>query len=191
MQKYFAIGALSLILFVTDTALGAEPDRSRPPVPAEWIELWERFQRSLQERGGQLRDWFGGRDSRENRPVISLMLNNRERLGLSDTQVKKLEQLRDDFEKQTIRNDADARIAELDIAALLDSEPVDMTKVEAKIREAEKLRADLRVARLRAIEQAKAVLSAEQRKKLPELVPPPRAARAPRGGGSSNPAANE
>lgn len=189
MQKYFAIGALSLIVLVTGTARGADPDRSRPPVPAEWVDLWERFQRAVQDRGGQLRDWLGGRESREGRPVISMMLSNRERLGLSDNQVKKLEQLRDDFEKQSIRNDADARIAELDIAALLDNEPVDLSKVEAKVREAEKLRSDLRIARLRTIEQAKAVLNGEQKKKFLELAPPPRIARSPRTSG--NPPATE
>ncbi|MBM4262608.1 MAG: periplasmic heavy metal sensor [Deltaproteobacteria bacterium] len=188
MRTYLAVRVLSVLLLLAGVARAAEPDRSRPPVPAEWVDLWERFQRAMQERGGQLRDWLGGRESRENRPIISLMLNSRERLGLSDAQVKKLEQLRDDFEKQSIRNDADARIVELDIAALLDNEPVDMAKVEAKIREAEKLRADLRIARLRTIEQAKAVLNSEQKKKLAELTPPPRVARTPRG---SNPPATE
>lgn len=185
MRKYLAIGAVFLLLLSTGTARGADPDRSRPPVPAEWVDLWERFQRAIQDRGGQLRDWLGGRESREGRPVISLMLSNRERLGLSDSQVKKLEQLRDDFDKQAIRNDADARIAELDIAALLDNEPVDMNKVEAKVREAEKLRSDLRIARLRTIEQAKAVLNAEQKKKFLEFTPPPRMARSPRSSGNS------
>lgn len=46
------------------------------------------FGSSLQERGGQLVDWFGGRDSREGRPVISLMSYNRESLRLSDDQGK-------------------------------------------------------------------------------------------------------
>ena len=59
---------------------------------------------------------------------------------------------------------------ELDIAALLDSEPVDMTKLETKMREEEKLRTDLRIARIRAIEQGKALLNADQKKKLTELM---------------------
>ena len=182
MRKYFSWLALLFLLAAGGAALGAEPDRSRPPVPPEWIELWERFQRSLQERGGQLWDWFGGRDSREGRPLISIMLNNRERLGLSEEQVKKLESIRDNFERQSIRNDAESRIVELDIAALLDSETVDLAKAEGKIREAAKLRADLRIARLRAIEQANALLSAEQKKKLQELAPAQRPPRPARGG---------
>jgi Spy/CpxP family protein refolding chaperone len=182
MRKYFSWLALLFLLAAGGAVLGAEPDRSRPPVPPEWIELWERVQRSLQERGGQLLDLFGGRDSREGRPLISIMLNNRERLGLSEEQVKKLESIRDNFERQSIRNDAESRIVELDIAALLDSETVDLAKAEGKIREAAKLRADLRIARLRAIEQANALLSAEQKKKLQELAPPQRPPRPAHGG---------
>jgi len=98
------------------------------------------------------------------------MLNNKEALGLSSDQVRRLEQLRDNFQRQTIRNEADLRIMELDIAALLDSEPVDMTKLETKMREEEKLRTDLRIARIRAIEQGKALLNADQKKKLTELM---------------------
>jgi Spy/CpxP family protein refolding chaperone len=109
---------------------------------------------------------LGAGDAREDRPVISEILNYKEYLRLSPEQVKKLEQLRDNFQRQSIRTDADLRILELDIAALLDNPTVDVAKVEAKIREVEKLRADLRVARVRAIEQAKAVLTAEQLKKF-------------------------
>ena len=100
--------------------------------------------------------------------MISQMLSRKDHLRLSPEQVKKLEQLRDQYQRQSIRNDADTRILELDIAALLDQPKVDVAKVEAKIREVEKLRADLRIARVRAVEQAKAVLTAEQRDKFYE-----------------------
>jgi Spy/CpxP family protein refolding chaperone len=103
--------------------------------------------------------------------------------------VRKLEQLRDNFQRQSIRTEADSRIVELDIAALLDNEPVDLGKLEPKIRESEKLKADLRIARIRVIEQAKALLNAEQKKKLQELEPPVRPARPPRSG--QNPPAKE
>jgi Spy/CpxP family protein refolding chaperone len=124
----------------------------------------------LQNWGDRFRDRLSGREAAESRPVISEMLSRRDELGLSQDQVKRLEQLRDNFQRQTIRNNADARIVELDIAALLTSPSVDLTKVEAKVREAEKLRADLRIARIKTLEQAKGVLTAEQRKKFYETA---------------------
>jgi Spy/CpxP family protein refolding chaperone len=169
--------------------MSAEPERLWPSVPEELTDAWERFQRALQEWGGRVWERFGGRDSRENQPAISQMLTHKDALGLSADQVRKLEQLRDDFQRQTIRNDADSRIVELDIAGLLEKEPVEMAKLEGKIRDAEKLRADLRIARIRAIEQARAALTADQKKKLQDLSRPTLAPRPPRAG--QNPSATE
>ena len=94
-------------------------------------------------------------------PPISMIIRNREKLDLSSDQVRNLERLRKDFEKQSIRKEADIRVAKLDLHALLDAQPVDMTKVEAKVREIERLRADLRFARIRAAQKAKEQLSVE------------------------------
>jgi periplasmic protein CpxP/Spy len=99
-----------------------------------------------------------------------LMLQNREKLGLSSDQVKRLEQLKTDFQKESIRRDADVRVAEMDLKSLLEAQPVDMAKVEAKVREVERGRADIRLARIRAIEKAKELLTADQRKKLQEIM---------------------
>lgn len=180
MRKYLRLGSVACLLMITTPALGAEPGGLQAAVPDDLADAWERMQRALTEWGGRMRERFGGRETREDRPLITLMLNNKERLGLSAEQVKKLEQLRDNFQKQSIRNDADLRVIEIDIVALLDHEPVEMAKVDGKVREAEKLRADLRIARIRAIEQAKGVLNAEQKKKLQEITAesrPPRPAR--------------
>ena len=169
MLKQLLLGSLVFISLVSAPVSGAQFAPPKAAVPDELADAWERVHRALTEWGGRMRERFGGRESREDRPLITLMLNNKDRLGLSGDPVKKLEQLRDNFQKQSIRHDADLRIVELDLAALLDHDAVDMGKVEAKAREAEKLRADLRIARIRAIEQAKGVLNAEQKKKLQEL----------------------
>ena len=180
MRKQLLLGSLVFFLVAGGPVNGAEFGSPKAAVPDELADAWERMHRALTEWGGRMRERFGGRESREDRPLITLMLNNKERLGLSGDQVKKLEQLRDNFQKQSIRHDADLRIVELDLAALLDHDPVEMGKVEVKVREAEKLRADLRIARIRAIEQAKGVLNAEQKKKLQEITSesrPPRPGR--------------
>lgn len=189
MRKLIGLGSLACCLLFAVPAMSAEPERLRPSVPEELTDAWERFQRALQEWGGRVWERFGGRDSRENQPAISQMLANKEALGLSVDQVRKIEQLRDDFQRQTIRNDADLRIVELDIAGLLEKEPVEMAKLEGKIREAEKLRADLRIARIRAIEQARAMLTTDQKKKLQDVSRPMLAPRPPRAG--QNPSATE
>ena len=189
MRKSFCLASLACCLLIAVPVMSAEPQRLQPSVPEELADAWERFQRALHEWGGRLWERMGPRGSHEERPVISQILNNREVLGLSADQVRKLEQLRDGFQRQSIRNDADLRIVEIDIAVLLENDPVDLAKLEAKIREGEKLRTDLRMARIRAIEQAKGLLNTEQKKKLQELNPQPLPPRAPRFG--QNPSATE
>lgn len=189
MTKSLMLTFLAVFLVVAVPVMGAEPERLRPSVPEELADAWERFQRSLQEWAGRFLGGTGPGGSRENRPVISQILSHKEALELSADQVRRLEQLRDDFQRRSIRNEADLKIVELDIAGLLENDPVDMAKVEAKIREGEKLRSDLRIARIRAIEQAKALLNSEQKKKFQDLDPQPFAPRPPRFG--QNPPAKE
>jgi hypothetical protein len=189
MKRLLIGGFLAWVLVFAVPITGADTEKFRSQsVPEELSEAWERFQQALQDWGGRLKERFGSRESWESRPAISEMLRYKEYLGLSSDQVKKLEQLRDGFQRQSIRNEADLRIVELDIATLLDNPTVDVGKVETKIREAEKLRADLRIARVKAIEQAKAVLTAEQRKKYSDSLDsrPPRPPRA-----GQNPPAKE
>jgi Spy/CpxP family protein refolding chaperone len=188
MAKYFFPALLVLSLLISGALFAAEPSAPRP-IPEELSEAWDRFQHALQDWSGRLWERFGSRGTREDRPVISQLLSNRETLNLSADQVRKLEQLRDNFQRQAIRSDADLRIVELDIATLLDNEPVDMGKLEHKIRESEKLRTDLRIARIRTIEQARGVLTSEQKKKFQELNPSARPSRPPRAG--QNPSATE
>jgi len=188
MRKLINAIVLAVALGSGVCASAAEGEKSRPSIPDEVGDAWDRLQQVLQEWSDRFRERFGvGRENVENRPVISEMLNRREALGLSADQGKKIEQLRDNFERLSIRNNADLRIVELDIAGLLDTPTVDLAKVEAKVRETEKLRADLRIARIKVIEQAKATLTPEQRKKFYDTVEsrPPRAAR------GQNPSAKE
>ena len=147
------------LLAVDELHLSSE-DRSLTP---------ESIGRKLRELLDRLKENFSFEISAEDRAPISLMLRNRERLGLTVDQVKHLEQLRNDFAKESIRSEANLRIAELDLTSLLEAQPVDMARVEAKIREIERIRADLRIARVRSIEKGKAQLSADQRRKLQEL----------------------
>jgi len=168
MAKWYFLSLLAASLALTGPSHAV--DKITPAVHEEIAQAWE-------DVGRQVRDWLGGwREhfafpvSREERPLISTMLRHREKLGLSENQARQLEQLRDNFQKESIRKEADLRVAEMDLKALLEAEAVDMTKVEEKIREIERLKGDLRLARIRAIEKGKEQLTAEQRKKLQEML---------------------
>jgi len=101
--------------------------------------------------------------------VIGLALRHRQELGLTAQQVEGLQKLGMDFRRAAIQRAADRQIATLDLMSLRQSDPVDMGKVEAKVREIERLRADGHIAAIRTGEQAKAQLTPEQRDKLKAL----------------------
>lgn len=111
------------------------------------------------------------------RPLISFMLDRRSELSLTPEQVSRLEALRNDFAREAVKREADIRVAEMDLAHLLEQEMLDISKVEAKMHEVARLRTDLRVARLRTIEQGKAVLTPDQRNKLRTMLGMPGAPR--------------
>jgi Spy/CpxP family protein refolding chaperone len=99
-----------------------------------------------------------------------IALRHRAELGLNPQQVEALQKLAMDTMRGSIQRRADLQIAGLDLMSLRRAEPVDLAKVEAKVREMEKMRADGQIARIRADEQGKAQLTAEQREKLKALM---------------------
>jgi hypothetical protein len=71
--------------------------------------------------------------------------------------------------KTRIKQRADVRVAELELQQLLEADPVEMGKVEAKVKDIEGLRTALRLNLIKAHEQAKGVLSPEQRQKFERI----------------------
>ena len=98
------------------------------------------------------------------------MLRNRQQLDLSPQQVQDLEGLRDGYQRQAVRSEADIRVAEMDLQRLLKADPVDLEQVKATLQEIERLKTELRLERIRAIEQGKALLNPNQREKLQALL---------------------
>jgi Heavy-metal resistance len=170
MKKRVFLGFFAVSLILSPWHRVWARDALEPVIYEEAAQSWDDFGRELQDLFGRWRDYVLPAAPQDERSLISLMLQNREKLGLSSDQVKKLEQLKTEFQKESIRRDADARVAEMDLKSLLEAQPVDMAKVEAKIREIERSRADIRLARIRAIEKAKELLTADQRKKLQEIM---------------------
>lgn len=170
MKRNVLLALLTCSVFLSSPAAGTEPGKTRPMVHEELVDTWDDLTRGLRDWFDRTREHFSGKAPREERPLISIMLRNRDKLGLSTEQVRNLEQLRKDYERESIRRDADLRVAEMDLTSLTEASAVDMGKVEAKVREIERLRAEQRLARIRSIEKGKQQLTAEQRKKLQELL---------------------
>ncbi len=120
--------------------------------------------------GGMMGGGMMGPGATNDRPWITFMLDHREELALSNEQVGRLFNLRDRFAKEARTKSEALEKVESALDQLLGPGPVDLRAVEAKLKEAEAIRTDLRLSRIKVIEEGKAVLTLEQRAKFAELA---------------------
>lgn len=171
-----ALPALVLGLTQAWPAAAASPDPmvlAQAGAPAQAADAQPGMRREMHGRRGDMRG-EGQRWQRHGRhhrmpSLAAIALRHRAELGLNPQQVESLQKLQLDARRAAVQGRANAELAALDLGGLLRSEPVDMAKVEAKVRELEKLRADGRLAFIRANEQGKAQLTTDQRDKLRAL----------------------
>jgi Spy/CpxP family protein refolding chaperone len=181
MRKVEVVGGLMLALAMTVPASAQAPEivpaaQIEPAAQGEGIQTVQYRPGGPQRQIGQGQRPRHGRQGkfghrRHRRPTFAgLALRYRQELDLSTQQVDSLREIGVGARHAAIRRGADRKMATLDLMALRMGDKVDMGKVEAKVREIEKLRGDGQIARIRANEQAQAQLTAEQRDKLKGLM---------------------
>lgn len=152
IPKFLVSSALTLAaagaLVGTPPALGADTaPNAKPPF-----------------RHGDRMAHFGGA------PLITIALNHKTDLGLSDDQVANLEKIRSHYQSQVTPIRQQLQANEKEIATLMQQTPVNLIELKAKIQEGEKYRSELRYLRLEALENGRSVLSAQQQEQLKTLV---------------------
>jgi len=103
-------------------------------------------------------------------PWISIALRHQEELSLSSDQVANLEKIRTLYRNQSTPIQEQLRATESEINGVLQETPANLIQAKLKIEQAEKLRSQLRYLRAEALENGKAVLTAQQRDQLKNLV---------------------
>ena len=169
MRVKGVLGGLALMLGLTMPVAAAPPDVAATAHPQAGRSMDRSAMQGHRHFGGWPRHMRHGH-VRRGRSVIGFALRHRQELSLTPQQVETLKKLGMDSRRAAIRAAADRKVAQLDLVSLRQSDPVDMGKVEAKVREIERLRADSRLAAIRTDEQAKAQLTPEQREKLKGLA---------------------
>jgi Spy/CpxP family protein refolding chaperone len=169
MRGKLALLGVLLVALIIPTGT-ATPADVIPVTHEEMGRALDDFAVQFHALGERFRRHFTVGEAGLERPLVTFMLEHGAELGLTPAQVQELERIRSDFQKDAIKLNTDQLAAEMEVAALLRADPVDVAKVEAKIRESERLKADFRVGRVRAIERGKAQLTAEQRAKLTTML---------------------
>lgn len=97
---------------------------------------------------------------------IARILRQRSALGLTAAQATELATILEDLERAAVQRAAAIQAIEQELERLEQAFPLDLPRVETKLREGEALWTERKLARLRALDRAKALLTAEQREQL-------------------------
>ena len=91
-------------------------------------------------------------------------------LNLSPDQKKKIESLKLKHQKEAIPLLSKTEMANVEIKELTLSDPVDLEKIKAKVKEKHTAMADLEVSHLALAQQMKGILTPEQRQKMESMM---------------------
>ena len=108
-------------------------------------------------RGGATSDFAGH--------SLHRLLRHKKDLGLSEEQSAKLKAIATGYTKTRIREEADLKLAEVDVRTLVHDEKADLPAIEAAMKKSESAQTTLRLDRVKAVRAAAAVLTPEQLEK--------------------------
>lgn len=94
--------------------------------------------------------------------LIRGLLGGAKEMGLSEDQVKQLKGIQLDLDRTRIKTEADIKVSEREVRALMDDDSSDLSSIEAKLKESASQQVSLRVAAVKAKRDAMAVLTPEQ-----------------------------
>jgi len=93
------------------------------------------------------------------------LLRHGKDLGLSQEQRAKIKAIATDYTKTRIREEADLKLAEVDVRTLIHDEKADLAAIETALKKSENTHTALRLDGVKALRAAAAVLTPEQREK--------------------------
>lgn len=123
--------------------------------------------RADDEHGPMSRQSGGhGRDMQESGGhFIRHLLAHAKEIGLTADQVTKLKAINLDLARTRIKTESEIKVAELELADLLDTEKAGLDAIESKVKQSEMLEVGLRMAAIKAKREALALLTPAQREK--------------------------
>jgi len=107
-----------------------------------------------QTRAGAVHDFVGH--------ALHRLLRHQKDLGLSQEQRAKIKAIATDYTKTRIREEADLKLAEVDVRTLVHNEKADLAAIETAMKKSESTRTALRLDGVKALRAAAAVLTSEQ-----------------------------
>lgn len=97
------------------------------------------------------------------------LLKNREKLGLSDSQVEQIRRLKSGLDKESVMKDAQIKVIDIDLTTLLAADTVDMSQVKQLINQKFEIQKAKTLFEAQAYADLKSVLQIQQKGVLKNL----------------------
>ena len=91
-------------------------------------------------------------------------------LSLDDKQNQGIKEIRNKLLKETIKQRTGEQLIGIEMKELMDKDPVDLKAVETVLKQKESIIIDMQLSTIKAIEEAKSLLSPNQRKKVMTML---------------------
>jgi Spy/CpxP family protein refolding chaperone len=105
----------------------------------------------------------------DKKALVKYYMKLQEALKLTDQQIKELQSRNFAFQKEAVKERAAIQTATIELKEIKAQDQLDVKKAEAKIRQIASLQADMRIARMKHVEDARGVLTVEQKNTLKNL----------------------
>lgn len=134
---------------------------------AAWILTIAVFPSYADESHGKMGHGRHDEDNQDDHSghYLKHLLKHAKEIGLTQEQVGKIKTLQLDFKRAEARLEADAKIAKLELHALLDDEQADLNAIQAKVDQLKKAEAACLFAAIKSKRHAMAMLTPDQREK--------------------------
>jgi len=140
-----AVGALLTWIVCVPAAVRADPNPGMARGPHHSVH------------GGHMSDFVGH--------SLHGLLRHKKDLGLSEEQSAQIKAIATDYTKTRIREEADLKLAEVDVRTLVHDEKADLPAIETAMKRSENAHTALRMEGVKSLRAATAVLTPEQREK--------------------------
>ena len=92
------------------------------------------------------------------------------KLGLDEKQKEAVREIHFRTMKEMIKKKADIKVAKIELWEILSKDPVDMTAAETAVKKSEGLKTEMKMMRIKAMEEVKSNLNADQKKEFSSMI---------------------
>lgn len=102
--------------------------------------------------------------------MAGMCIKHADKIGLSDEQLTKMKPAHNEMKKKQVRFNADVKIAELELAEIMDMKDFDLEKASAAVKKIAEIKTAHHLEMLKAMKEIRSALTDEQFKKMKKMM---------------------